>query len=397
MPHDIFICHSAKDKPTADALCATLEAKGLRCWIAPRDVLPGADWSEAIIDAINGSRALVLVYSEHANTSPQIRREVERAVHKGLAIVPLRIEDVPMSKALEYFISTPHWLDALTPPLQRHLDYLAETLKRLIDARPGEPALAPPPVLPGKPDPIRHDTRSLVTPPKWDARTVAVAAASILAVLIVLGYFLTSKDDGLPASNAGRVSSAGPGSGVARELIGSWIAQTTVNGLPIAVETTVESDGRSKVTNTFRDYGRYISGGGRWSMVNTGGQQTSGAYAFVSDGVMSMSGPLGTALWNRDPGSPAGRSGRLSGTWSTTGTSPDGLPATTTLVFGADGTYQLIARSEETATLDARDGRWKSTSLHSGKITEGSYQVVGPDALSWSTPTGTLAFKRRSS
>ena len=69
MPHDIFICHSAKDKPTADALCATLEAKGLRCWIAPRDVLPGADWSEAIIDAINGSRALVLVYSEHANTS----------------------------------------------------------------------------------------------------------------------------------------------------------------------------------------------------------------------------------------------------------------------------------------------------------------------------------------
>ena len=143
MPHDIFICHSAKDKPTADALCATLEAKGLRCWIAPRDVLPGADWSEAIIDAINGSRALVLVYSEHANTSPQIRREVERAVHKGLAIVPLRIEDVPMSKALEYFISTPHWLDALTPPLQRHLDHLADTLKRLIDARPGEPALGP--------------------------------------------------------------------------------------------------------------------------------------------------------------------------------------------------------------------------------------------------------------
>ena len=391
MPHDIFICHSAKDKPTADALCATLEAKGLRCWIAPRDVLPGADWSEAIIDAINGSRALVLVYSEHANTSPQIRREVERAVHKGLAIVPLRIEDVPMSKALEYFISTPHWLDALTPPLQRHLDYLAETLKRLIDARPGEPALAPPPVVPGKPDPVRRDIQSLVTRPKWDARTVAVAAVSILAGLIVFGYLLTSRDDGLPVSSAGR------GSGVARELIGSWIAQTTVNGLPIAVETTVESDGRSKVTNTFRDYGRYISGGGRWSMVNTGGQQTSGTYAFVSDGVMSMSGPLGTALWNRDPGSPADRSGRLSGTWSTTGTSPDGLPATTTLVFGGNGSYQLIARSEETATLEARAGRWKSTSLHSGKITEGSYQVVGPDALSWSTPTGTLAFKRRSS
>ena len=229
-----------------------------------------------------------------------------------------------------------------------------------------------------------------MTPPKWDARTLALAAVSILAVLIVAGYFLTTREDGAGCR-------CGWGSGGRRELVGSWIAQTTVNGLPITVETTVESDGRSKVTNTFRDYGRYTSGGGRWSMVNTGGQQTSGTYAFVSDGVMSMSGPLGTALWNRDPGSPANRSGRLSGTWSTTGTSPDGLPATTTLVFGADGRYQLIARSEETATLEARDGRWKSTSLHSGKITEGSYQVVGPDALSWSTPTGTLAFKRRSS
>jgi TIR domain len=62
MAHDVFISYSAKDKTTADGVCATLEAKGIRCWIAPRDILPGMDWGEAIIEAINGSRVIVLVF-----------------------------------------------------------------------------------------------------------------------------------------------------------------------------------------------------------------------------------------------------------------------------------------------------------------------------------------------
>jgi biotin transporter BioY len=143
MPHDVFVSYSSGDKPTADAVCATLERRGIRCWMAPRDILPGVDWGGAIVDAINASTVMVLVYSARANDSPQIKREVERAVHRGLPIIPFRIEDVPMSKTLEYFMSMPHWLDALTPPLQDHLDRLAETT-RLILERAG-PVLPPPP------------------------------------------------------------------------------------------------------------------------------------------------------------------------------------------------------------------------------------------------------------
>jgi TIR domain len=35
MAHDVFISHSHADKPAADAACAALEARGIRCWIAP--------------------------------------------------------------------------------------------------------------------------------------------------------------------------------------------------------------------------------------------------------------------------------------------------------------------------------------------------------------------------
>ena len=144
MPHDVFVSYSSDDKPTADAVCATLENKGIRCWIAPRDILPGMEWGGAIVDAINGSRVMVLVYSAKANDSPQIKREVERAVNRGLSIIPFRIEDVPMSTTLEYFMSMPHWLDALTPPLQDHLDRLAKTTSLLLE-RAGV-ALATPPI-----------------------------------------------------------------------------------------------------------------------------------------------------------------------------------------------------------------------------------------------------------
>jgi hypothetical protein len=133
MAHDVFISYSSKDKPIADAVCGTLEGKRIRCWIAPRDVLPGLPYGEALVEAIESSRVMVLVFSSNANNSPQVMREVERAVSKGMPIIPLRIEQVLPAKSLKHFISSLHWLDALTPPLEKHLRSLAETVHLLLD------------------------------------------------------------------------------------------------------------------------------------------------------------------------------------------------------------------------------------------------------------------------
>ena len=132
MAHDVFICYASPDKAIADAVCATLEASRIRCWVAPRDVLPGMGYAEALIESISESRMMLLVFSSSSNSSPQVLREVERATSKGIPILPFRIQDVPLSRSMEYFISTHHWLDALTPPLERHLQHLAETVKLLL-------------------------------------------------------------------------------------------------------------------------------------------------------------------------------------------------------------------------------------------------------------------------
>ncbi len=133
MGQDVFISYSSRDKPTADAVCAGLESSGVRCWVAPRDILPGMSWSAALIEAIESSRLMVVILSTSSNTSPQVGREVERAVSRGLPILPFRIEDVMLSKSMEYYLSTPHWLDAITPPLERHIRELVRTVALLLD------------------------------------------------------------------------------------------------------------------------------------------------------------------------------------------------------------------------------------------------------------------------
>src|SRR6516164_4896172 len=134
MAHDVFISHSTEDKPAADAVCAILEKKGVRCWIAPRDIMPGADWGESIVNAIRTSRVLLLLFSTNANKSRQIKREVEIAADGNVTIVPLRIENALPTESFQYFLGNIHWLDALTPPLEKHLQELSAKLKTILGA-----------------------------------------------------------------------------------------------------------------------------------------------------------------------------------------------------------------------------------------------------------------------
>lgn len=127
----VFISYSSKDRNVANMVVALLEERGHRCWIAPRDILPGQEWAEAIMQGLRGSDTFVLVFSQHANASPQILREVERAVNGGMPIIPFRIEDVGPEGSLEYFMSVPHWLDALSGPVEDHVERLHEVIAQI--------------------------------------------------------------------------------------------------------------------------------------------------------------------------------------------------------------------------------------------------------------------------
>jgi TolB-like protein/Tfp pilus assembly protein PilF len=114
----VFISYASQDAAVAGALVETLERQGVGCWIAPRDVKPGALYADAIVRAISSAKAVVLVLSESASASSHVSREIERASSKKRPIIAFRIDAAPLTPALEYFLSASQWIEARTESIE---------------------------------------------------------------------------------------------------------------------------------------------------------------------------------------------------------------------------------------------------------------------------------------
>ena len=142
--HDVFISYSTKDKSIADAVCPTLESPRSAAGSRPAMSRPAKGTGKAIINAISQSRVVISgSFSSWANTSEAVKREAERAFSKGIVIVPFRIEDIEPAGGLEFYLSTTHWLDAMTKPLEAHLHRLCSTVGVILEPD-GAPAPVPP-------------------------------------------------------------------------------------------------------------------------------------------------------------------------------------------------------------------------------------------------------------
>jgi hypothetical protein len=191
MVHDVFISHSAQDKAVADAVCAAFEEDAIRCWVAPRDVRPGRSFPGEITRAIQHSKVMVLIFSRHSNNSEQVLREVQLAVDSHLPIVRLRIEDIPLSDDLRYYLSTPHWLDALTPPLSKHIANLKAAIKELLAGSTEE---APKDMIAPEPAPTEPASKRSPAPLERKSpanrRPLMIAAAVIIAAGVAIALWV---------------------------------------------------------------------------------------------------------------------------------------------------------------------------------------------------------------
>ena len=128
----VVISYTQPDWELARELVAHVEAHGIACWIAGRDVPLGADRATEIVNAIAGARVMVLVFSASANSSTDVHREVERASDRGVSLLPFRIADVVPSSSLEYFLSGQKFLDAYPPPRTPHYARLCACLNAML-------------------------------------------------------------------------------------------------------------------------------------------------------------------------------------------------------------------------------------------------------------------------
>src|SRR5262245_38249079 len=174
MGQPVFISHSSLDKATADTVCRFLEAQGITCWMAPRNVPPGAKYGEAIVHAIEDALAIVFIFSEHSNASEQVMNEIECATSKKKPIFTLKLSTIKPSPELAYFISRRHWLDLTLAPLDTVLPQLAAALQARV-------ALGAP-VVSGGADPVRKPGLVFVK--------IGAAGVLVLALAVWLGSSL---------------------------------------------------------------------------------------------------------------------------------------------------------------------------------------------------------------
>jgi formylglycine-generating enzyme required for sulfatase activity len=132
--HDVFISYSNADAAWAQAVVRELEDAGLRCWIAPRDIVAGDTWSGAIVSAIQGCRVMVLVFSQHSNNSMEVTRELVQAAGRGVHILPLRVDDVQPSTDKAYYLGAAHWLTVLGGPTDENLARLRKDVVQRLGA-----------------------------------------------------------------------------------------------------------------------------------------------------------------------------------------------------------------------------------------------------------------------
>ena len=129
---DVFISYSSKNKSVADAVVSNFEQNGIRCWYAPRDIMPGKEWVTAIKEGIHSAKVFVLLFTEESNTSRQVMNEVAMAFNAEKTIVPFKLTEKEMSDELEYYLTRVHWLDAVTKPLKNHIDELRKFVELIL-------------------------------------------------------------------------------------------------------------------------------------------------------------------------------------------------------------------------------------------------------------------------
>jgi TIR domain len=150
MGRDVFISYKHEDQEWANNICQALEARGVSCWVAFRDIPPGADWPGEIMDGLKNSRFFVLVLSSNSANEEQISREVRIAADQlKLPIFPIRIEDVQPPKKISYFLGDIQWLDAFNGHFDAAVGQLAQRIQGMRtgaadSSKPAQPSVAAP-------------------------------------------------------------------------------------------------------------------------------------------------------------------------------------------------------------------------------------------------------------
>ena len=227
--HHVFISYSTIDTETAFSLLHVLEANGLKCWIAPRDIPQGAQWANEIDQAIQSSRVFVVIVSSNSIKSKQVPKEIALAITECEGIFPFRIDNSALQGGFRYYLSDYQFVDAVHQT-EAKMQELANSIRYTLKLGPLAPqqedtAKAPAgnsPAPVGDQNPIKKDPAS-----KSEAKEPAgkqprspkkrlpliLAIVGLLIVCAVLAIALSGVGKDAPPASVSATTEPGTGPG----------------------------------------------------------------------------------------------------------------------------------------------------------------------------------------
>jgi hypothetical protein len=181
----LFISHASEDAATVESIVTNLEAHGVPCWIASRDIPPRSIYAEEITKGIEESEACAVIVSEAANRSGAIKRELELASHHNKAFIPIRIDNSEPGRGLDYYLRNTQWID-YRRERERGLDRIVAHLRGEGGGASAPPIASAPIAAPSVPDAPTNMTPWMLLP--------------IAAVGIILAWVAMPRNDALNES-----------------------------------------------------------------------------------------------------------------------------------------------------------------------------------------------------
>lgn len=230
----IFISHSSTNAKLAEAICSKIEKNGHECFLAPRNIRLGHEYASEIVMGIDNSNAMLLILSKEAINSPHVLREIERAVSKSIPIIVYKIEEVELTKSMEYFLMTHQWI---TNPIGNYEDII-HCINSLVES---SPSIGP--VSTKKPSKRRY-----VLPIVIALSAILIAGAIIVGTFIIRNSHSNEAPPPVTQDDATSITEENTTSKPKEILIGSTITLGKYNNAPIEWRVLkISDDGKSAV------------------------------------------------------------------------------------------------------------------------------------------------------
>lgn len=102
---EVFISYSSVDLAQATTVRTVLEKNGLSCWMAPRDIPGGSNYTKEIPIAIRNCKVFVLILSKNAQSSHWVLKELDAAVNCGKVILPFMLENCALNDEFNFLLT----------------------------------------------------------------------------------------------------------------------------------------------------------------------------------------------------------------------------------------------------------------------------------------------------